>query len=349
MRLWGGRFSEANDARVEAFTSSIDIDRELAADDLAGSIAHVRGLGRAGLLTDDQVDELVAGLTRPGRGRRRRPDRLGPRARGRPPQPRGRRWPSGSGRSPAGCTPAARATTRSPPTCGCGPAGRSTGWTRRCSTSSVRSSTWPSARARPCCPGTTHIQPAQPVLFAHHLLAYVEMAERDRARLADARRRVNVSPLGAGALAGAGYPLDREATAARARLRRRHRELARRGQRPRLRGRGARRRRPRDGPPQPPGRGADLVVEPALRVRARLRCVLDRLLDHAQQEEPRPGRAGPRPRGPGHRRADDDPDPAQGPAADLPARPPGGQGAAVRRGRGLRGEPGHPGRACSRR
>jgi argininosuccinate lyase len=62
-------------------------------------------------------------------------------------------------------------------------------------------------------PGTTHIQPAQPVLFAHHLLAYVEMAERDRGRLADARRRLNVSPLGAAALAGAGYPLDREATA----------------------------------------------------------------------------------------------------------------------------------------
>ncbi len=63
MRLWGGRFSEANDARVEAFTSSIEIDRELAADDLAGSIAHVHGLGRAGLLTEAQVDELVAGLT----------------------------------------------------------------------------------------------------------------------------------------------------------------------------------------------------------------------------------------------------------------------------------------------
>ena len=63
MRLWGGRFSEANDARVEAFTRSIDVDRELAADDLVGSIAHVRGLGRAGLLTEAQVDELVAGLT----------------------------------------------------------------------------------------------------------------------------------------------------------------------------------------------------------------------------------------------------------------------------------------------
>jgi argininosuccinate lyase len=63
-------------------------------------------------------------------------------------------------------------------------------------------------------PGATHIQPAQPILLAHHLLAYVEMAERDRGRLADTRRRANVSPLGSGALAGAGYALDREATAA---------------------------------------------------------------------------------------------------------------------------------------
>jgi argininosuccinate lyase len=62
-------------------------------------------------------------------------------------------------------------------------------------------------------PGMTHIQPAQPVLFAHHLLAYVEMLERDRGRMADCRRRANVSPLGSGALAGAGYPLDRESTA----------------------------------------------------------------------------------------------------------------------------------------
>jgi argininosuccinate lyase len=62
-------------------------------------------------------------------------------------------------------------------------------------------------------PGATHIQPAQPVLFAHHLLAYVEMLERDRGRFADALVRLNVSPLGAGALAGAGYPLDRATTA----------------------------------------------------------------------------------------------------------------------------------------
>jgi argininosuccinate lyase len=63
-------------------------------------------------------------------------------------------------------------------------------------------------------PGHTHVQPAQPVLFAHHLLAYVEMIERDRARFADARARASLSPLGSGALAGAGFKLDREAVAA---------------------------------------------------------------------------------------------------------------------------------------
>ena len=63
-------------------------------------------------------------------------------------------------------------------------------------------------------PGMTHVQPAQPVLLAHHLLAYVEMLERDRGRFRDAWSRADRSPLGAGALAGAGFALDREAVAA---------------------------------------------------------------------------------------------------------------------------------------
>jgi argininosuccinate lyase len=62
-------------------------------------------------------------------------------------------------------------------------------------------------------PGFTHLQPAQPVTFGHHLLAYVEMAARDRGRFADARARVNESPLGAGALAGTSFPIDRAMTA----------------------------------------------------------------------------------------------------------------------------------------
>ena len=62
-------------------------------------------------------------------------------------------------------------------------------------------------------PGFTHLQPAQPVTFGHHLLAYVEMAARDRGRFADARERLNESPLGAGALAGTSFPIDRAMTA----------------------------------------------------------------------------------------------------------------------------------------
>jgi argininosuccinate lyase len=62
-------------------------------------------------------------------------------------------------------------------------------------------------------PGFTHLQVAQPVSFAHHLLAYVEMFARDAERLADVRKRVNRLPLGAAALAGTSYPLDRERVA----------------------------------------------------------------------------------------------------------------------------------------
>src|SRR5690606_33498338 len=62
-------------------------------------------------------------------------------------------------------------------------------------------------------PGFTHLQTAQPVTFGHHCLAYVEMAARDRGRLADARKRLNESPLGSAALAGTSFPIDRHMTA----------------------------------------------------------------------------------------------------------------------------------------
>jgi argininosuccinate lyase len=212
MRLWGGRFSEANDPRVEAFTASIDVDRELAVDDLVGSIAHVRGLGRAGLLTQAQVDELIGGLEALAEdvaaGRMTwdpaledvhlnleaaLADRIGPVA---------GRLHTGRSRNDQVATDLRL-------------------WTRRAiDRLDAANLAFEQALVNlaeregdAILPGMTHIQPAQPVLFAHHLLAYVEMAERDRGRLADARRRLNVSPLGAGALAGAGYPLDREATA----------------------------------------------------------------------------------------------------------------------------------------
>jgi argininosuccinate lyase len=213
MRLWGGRFAEENDRRVAEFTRSVELDRELATDDIAGSIAHVRALGRARLLTDDEVDELVDGLEGLAASvadgsmtwdpeledvhlnlESALADRIGPVA---------GKLQTGRSRNDQVATDLRL-------------------WSRRALDRlddallafEVSLVGLAEREGTAILPGTTHIQPAQPVLLAHHLLAYVEMAERDRARLADARRRVNVSPLGAGPLAGAGFPLDREATAA---------------------------------------------------------------------------------------------------------------------------------------
>jgi argininosuccinate lyase len=212
MRLWGGRFSEPSDQRLIDFTRSIEVDTALAADDIAGSIAHVRGLGRAGVLSPDDVDTLVGGLTAladdVAAGRiswdptledvhlnleSALPDKIGPVA---------GKLHTGRSRNDQVATDLRL-------------------WTRRAIDSldaalvafELALVGLADRDGMAVLPGSTHIQPAQPVLFAHHLLAYVEMAERDRHRLADARARVNISPLGAGALAGAGYPLDREAVA----------------------------------------------------------------------------------------------------------------------------------------
>jgi argininosuccinate lyase len=212
MRLWGGRFSEGNDPLVAEFTRSIEVDRHLAHDDLTGSIAHVRGLGRAGLLTDDEVGRLVDGL------RALQDDVAAGRI----------EWDPGL--EDVHLNLEVALGQRIGPLAGKLHTGRSRNdqvatdlrlWLRR-TVAALDAAAVDLERAlvdlaqregEAVLPGTTHIQPAQPVLLAHHLLAYVEMLERDRGRLADALRRANVSPLGAGALAGAGYPLDREATA----------------------------------------------------------------------------------------------------------------------------------------
>jgi argininosuccinate lyase len=212
MRLWGGRFSEENDRRVADFTRSIDLDRELAADDIAGSIAHVHGLARAGLLTDDEVEELVGGL-------RGLAEAVDAGSLGWDPELEDVHLNLESALADRVGSVAGKLQT-----------GRSRNdqvvtdlrlWLRRAIDRLDRALVGferslvalAEREGTAVLPGSTHIQPAQPVLFAHHLLAYVEMAERDRDRLRDARRRTNVSPLGSGPLAGAGYPLDREATA----------------------------------------------------------------------------------------------------------------------------------------
>jgi argininosuccinate lyase len=212
MRLWGGRFAGSTDERMADFTRSVEVDRALAFDDLAGSSAHVRGLGRAGLLVPDEVEALLAGLD----GLRREVE-AGTLA-----------WDPALEDVHMNLEEAL--ALRIGAVAGKLHTGRSRNdqvatdlrlWTRR-TIDALDAAMVGMERALvgladregdAILPGATHVQPAQPVLFAHHLLAYVEMLERDRGRLADCRRRANVSPLGSGALAGAGYPLDREATA----------------------------------------------------------------------------------------------------------------------------------------
>jgi len=213
MRLWGGRFAADGDEQVAAFGRSIDVDAAMALDDLDGSVAHIRGLGRAGILTEAEVVTLVDGLA--GLRRDVENGEL--------------RWDPAL--EDVHLNLEAALTERVGPVAGKLHTGRSRNdqvatdlrlWTRRAIDRLDQALLGfedalvglAEREGDAVMPGTTHTQPAQPVLLGHHLLAYVEMAERDRGRLADARRRLNVSPLGSGALAGAGYPLDRAATAA---------------------------------------------------------------------------------------------------------------------------------------
>ena len=213
MELWGGRFREASDERLADFSRSIEVDAALADDDLVGSIAHVHGLARAGLLTADDAATLVTGLerlrTEVAEGtltwdpaledvhlnlEAALAERIGPVA---------ARLHTGRSRNDQVATDLRL-------------------WSRRAVDEldadllgMERSLVALAEReGSAILPGTTHIQPAQPILLGHHLLAYVEMLERDRGRLADARRRLNRSPLGSGALAGAGFALDRAALSA---------------------------------------------------------------------------------------------------------------------------------------
>ena len=211
-KAWSGRFRQSTDPKVEAFTSSLAVDRRLYRQDIAGSIAHCRTLQRAGVLTRREAEKLIAGLHRVereiGEGRFR----------------------FAAEHEDIHMAVEARLTELVGAVGGKLHTGRSRNdqvaldlrlylreevtdllaGLRRFQESLV-------ALARRelsvVMPGYTHLQRAQPVLFAHHLLAYVEMAARDKGRLRDALRRINVMPLGSGALAGTNYPLDREYTA----------------------------------------------------------------------------------------------------------------------------------------
>ena len=233
------------------------------------------------------------------------------------------------------CTPVAAATTRSRSTCGCGSGARRA--------ASIAAHPRPAGGARApgrggdddaYLPGYTHLQRAQPVLLAHHLLAHFWALARDVDRW---QRRASTRPT-----SRRSAPARSPARACRSTPT--HvanelgfaapvRELARRGLRPRLRRRGAVRRRAHAGAPLAHRRGDRALVERGVRVPAPRRRVRHRLVDAAAEEEPRHRRAGPRQGRPPHRPPHRVPRDAQGPAARVQPRPAGGQGAAVRRAR----------------
>jgi argininosuccinate lyase len=211
-KLWGGRFAEPTDAFVERFTASVSFDQRLWRHDIAGSRAHARMLCKVGVLGQTECDAILDGL-----------DAIAAEIE------RGEfTW--SVAREDVHMNIEARLTEL------VGDAGKKlhTGRSRNDQVATdIR--LWlrdaidaldaelrrlaeallerAEIHAAVVMPGFTHLQTAQPVTFGHHLLAWFEMLLRDRERLADCRRRVDVMPLGAAALAGTTFPIDREETA----------------------------------------------------------------------------------------------------------------------------------------
>jgi argininosuccinate lyase len=211
-RMWGGRFSSSPDAAMEEINASISFDKRLYEQDIRGSKAHARMLAKRGIISKSDEAEIRRGL-----------DRI-------------------QGEIAEGEFTFSRALedihmnieARLKEIIG-EPAGRL--HTARSRNDQVATDFRLYVRdaidaldlqlaelqramadkalrhAATIMPGFTHLQPAQPTTFGHHLLAYVEMLSRDRGRLADARARMNECPLGAAALAGTSFPIDREMTA----------------------------------------------------------------------------------------------------------------------------------------
>ncbi len=211
-KLWGGRFSEKPDAIMEEINASIDFDKALFAEDIAGSKAHARMLANQGIISAKDAKQIVAGLDTIEReivaGRftfSRALEDIHSHVEARLKALIG---------DAAGRLHTARSRNDQVAT-------DLKLWVRNAidaidaalhalqSALADRAETYAAA----VMPGFTHLQAAQPVTFGHHLLAYVEMLERDRGRFADCRRRLNESPLGAAALAGTAFPIDRRQTA----------------------------------------------------------------------------------------------------------------------------------------
>ena len=210
--MWGGRFEAGPASIMEEITPSIDFDKRLAAQDLAGSRAHARMLARQGIIGKDDCAAVLVGLeqieTEISDGKfvfRRALEDIHLNIEARLAEIVG---------DAAGRLHTARSRNDQVATDfrlwvrdACARAGEGLTALQRALLAKAE------AHAETIMPGFTHMQPAQPITFGHHCLAYVEMFARDRGRFADAAARLNESPLGAAALAGTSFPIDREATA----------------------------------------------------------------------------------------------------------------------------------------
>ena len=210
---WGGRFAAGPSVVMQEINASIGFDRKLWRQDIRGSLAHAAMLAKIGLITPEDERAIAQGLEAIGQ------------------QIEANQFAFDENLEDIHMNIEARLTER------IGEAGKRLHtarsrndqvatdfrlWVRDAIDTIAAQITElmrvlahrAAAHAADPMPGFTHMQTAQPVTFGHHLLAYVEMLDRDRGRLADARRRLNECPLGSAALAGTSFPIDRQATAA---------------------------------------------------------------------------------------------------------------------------------------
>ena len=211
-KLWAGRFTKPTDALVERFTESVSVDHRIAKHDIRGSIAHATMLAAVGVLSEADRDAIVSGLeailadVEAGAFEWRTSledvhmnvesaltDRIGD---------AGKRLHTGRSRNDQAAT-GVRLFVREALDDVAGAVRALQGVILAIA----------EREADTVLPGFTHLQPAQPITFGHHMLAWFEMLERDAERFAECRRRVNRMPLGAAALAGTPYPIDRAMTA----------------------------------------------------------------------------------------------------------------------------------------
>lgn len=211
-KLWGGRFTQSTNEFVEVFTASVGFDQRMYRQDINGSIAHAKMLAHVGVLTNDECQAIISGLNEIAHDiesgqfawstaledvhmniEARLTDRIGN---------TGKKLHTGRSRNDQVATDI-RLYLRDEVDLIDAELSRLLQGLVELAEREVET----------IMPGFTHLQTAQPVSFGHHMLAWCEMLIRDRQRLVDARKRINVMPLGSAALAGTTYPIDREFTA----------------------------------------------------------------------------------------------------------------------------------------